>query len=73
MGNIIVAGIQAGNEAHQAVITLDGVIVGGDQADVGLDVVHQLVILGQAENVTVLGVDSGINEVDHPGPLLIRS
>jgi hypothetical protein len=65
MGNIIVAGIQAGNKAHQTVIAVDGVLVGSDQTNVRLDIVHQLIILCQAQNVTVLHVHSSIDEVDH--------
>ena len=65
MGNVIVAGIQAADESLQEVIAAHIVVAGLNQTDFIVNIIRQLGPALNADDIAVLAVDSGINELDH--------
>ena len=65
VGDVVVAGIQAADEALQEVIVLHIVVAGFHQTDLIIDVVGQLGPTLDAHHVAVLILDCGIDEFDH--------
>lgn len=65
MGNIIVAGIEAADEALHEVEVANIKVAGLNQANLIVNVIGQLGAALDANNVAVLAVNSGVNELDH--------
>ena len=65
MGNVIVAGVQAADEASHGSVVRYIVLAGIHQADLIVDVEAELVALFDADHVAVLVLHCGIDKIDH--------
>ena len=65
VGGIEVSGVQTADKALEHIVVGDVVSVRLHQTNLGIDVVGQLAAALNANDVAVLSVDGGIDEVDH--------
>ena len=65
MGDVVVAGVQAADEAFQGGIAGDVIIAGLHQADVVMDIEGQLVAFLNADHAAVLGLDRAVDHLNN--------
>ena len=65
MGDVIVAGVQAADEALHSGVISDVILAGLDQTDLVADVQHQLLALLNTNNIAVLGIDGAVDHFDN--------
>ena len=65
MGDVIVAGIEAGDHALQELKALDVKVAGFHQTDIVIDVISEGAIAFNADHVAVLGAHRSVDQLDH--------
>lgn len=65
MGNIVITGMEAADEALQIAVATDGIVACFHETDTGFDIIDQLRALFDADHVAGFAVNSGVNKIDH--------